>query len=265
MLWFDKGRVPSGKWPFLRTVRAGLRELEESLMNSVDLTEGHGAITITGCLEAYRQAVLRRVLDLTQAVVASWNAGQIIGSVVCARALLETLATFHSLLSRAQGAANARDWERLGKLVDSYAFSTSPSSRLDRGKQAPESPPPVGKMVKQFIRDAELGDERFWDQICEVSHPNGKQLMAFAGVLKEQRFDAHSSTTPEEESHFQAVYNCLYSCCWLISAMLDFDILREHIRIGESPPADHPLICQKALIEKLVQDVSRMELGLSDP
>ena len=129
----------------------------------------------------------------------------------------------------------------------------------------PESPPSVGTTVKQFIREAKLGDERFWDQICEVSHPNGEKLMAFAGVLKERRFDAHSSTTPNEELHFQAVYNCLYSCCWLIYAMLDFDILCEHIRIGEPPSDDHSLIRQKAQIEELVQDVSRMELGLSDP
>ena len=42
MLWFDNRRIPSGNWPFLRTVYAGIRELEESLVNSVDLTEGHG-------------------------------------------------------------------------------------------------------------------------------------------------------------------------------------------------------------------------------
>ena len=100
-LWFDDGRIPPGKWPFLSTTYAGLRQLEESLAGSIDLTEGNDAITITGCLEAYRQAILRRTLDLTQAVVASWNAGQLVGSVVCARAVLETLTTFHSLLSRA--------------------------------------------------------------------------------------------------------------------------------------------------------------------
>ena len=60
MLWFDDGRIPQGKWPFLSTAYAGLRELEESLAGSVDLTKGNDEITITGCLEAYRQAILRR-------------------------------------------------------------------------------------------------------------------------------------------------------------------------------------------------------------
>ena len=115
MLWFDTERIPPGKWPFLTTVHVGLEQLEDSLSDSVDLTEGHAEITITGCLQAYRQAILRRALDLSQAVVASWNAGQLVGSVVCARALLETLATFHSLLRRAQSAADRGDWEAIGK------------------------------------------------------------------------------------------------------------------------------------------------------
>lgn len=256
MLWFDDGRIPTGKWPFLRATYAGLRELEESLVDSVDLTEGKEQITVTGCLEAYRQAILRRVLDLSQAVVALWNAGQLVGSVVCARALLETLAIFHSLLSRAQIAADGRDWEALGKLVDSYAFSRSP--RLDGVTHVPDNPPPVGTMVKGFIRDTEVGDEKFWDQICEEAHPNGEKLMSFGGVLKERRFDARSSRSNEDRL-FPAVYNCLFSCCWLIHAMLDFDILCEHIRIGELPSDDHPLIRQKALIEKVVQDVLRTD------
>ena len=73
MLWFDNERIPPGKWPFLSTAYAGLRQLEESLAGSIDLTEGNDGITITGCLEAYRQATLRRALDLVQAVVTSWN------------------------------------------------------------------------------------------------------------------------------------------------------------------------------------------------
>ena len=102
MLWFDNGRNPPGKWRFLQTVGVGLSQLKESLVDSVNLTEGNEAITITGCLEAYRQTVLCRVMDFSQAVGTSWNADQTLGSVVCTHALLETLATFHFLSRRAQ-------------------------------------------------------------------------------------------------------------------------------------------------------------------
>ena len=252
MIWFDRGRIPPGQWPFLTTACAGLRELEQSLTKSVDLTEGSDEILITGCLEAYRTAVLRRVLDLVQAVVGSWNAGQLIGSVVCARALLETLATFHSLLSRAQVEADRADWKALGNLVDGYAFSRSPLST--KGKPAPESPPPIGRMTKDFIRQTGLGDEKFWAQICEEAHPNGERLMSFGGVLQERRFDVRSSVSNEDRL-FPALYNCLYSCCWLIHAMLDFDILCEHIRMGAPPPEDHPLVRQQARLDELVDEL----------
>ena len=256
MLWFDEGRIPSGEWPFLRTAYAGLRDLEESVTGSVDLTEGNEEITITGCLDAYRHAVLRRTLDLAQAVIASWNAGQLVGSVVCARALLETLATFHSLLSRAQILADRGDWTTLGDLADGYAFSKSPS--LHKGQRGPGAPPGVSQMVRGFIRDTQKCDAKFWDQICEVAHPNGEKLMLFGGVLQDRRFDVRSSAF-NEVWLFPAIYNCLYSCCWLVSAMLDFDILCEHIRIGAPPKDDHPLVRQRVLIDKVVDDVLRNE------
>lgn len=254
MLWFETGRIPPGKWPFLTTVHVGLGQLEDTLSDSVDLTEGNAGITITGCLQAYRQALLRRTLDLSQAVIASWNAGQLVGSVVCARALLETLATFHSLLRQAQIAADQGDWEAIGNLVDSYAFSTSPNRR--KGTQAPEAPPHIGKTVKQFIADTQPGAEQFWHQICEEAHPNGKRMMSYGGILWERGFDKPSSSSNEDRL-FPALYNCLFSCCWLIDAMLDFDILCEHIRNGAPLSDEHPLVRQKELTDRVVEEVLR--------
>ena len=253
MLWFEAERIPPGKWPFLTTTYAGLRELEDSLAGSSDLTEGNREITITGCLDAYRRAVLRRTLDLAQAVIASWNAGHPIGSVVCARALLETLGTFHSLQAQTQVAADDGDWEKIGKLIDCYAFSKSPS--LSNGRREPQAPPPVGRMVKTFIGDTHPGYEKFWDQICEVAHPNGETMMSFGGILQERRFDPPSSEANERHL-FLALYNCLYSCCWLIGAMLQFDILCEHIRNGAPLQHDHPLVQEKSLIDRVVDSVS---------
>ena len=56
---------------------------------------------------------------------------------------------------------------------------------------------------------------------------------------------------------FPALYNCLYSCCWLIGAMLDFDILCEHIRIGAPPPDDHPLVKERIFIDGVADRLSR--------
>ena len=258
MLWLETERIPPGNWPFLTTTHAGLREIEESLTGSIDLTEGNPQVTITGCLNAYRRAVLRRTLDLAQAVIASWNAGQPVGAVVCARALLETLATFHSLIHRAQTAADEGNWKEIRKLVDCYAFSRSPS--LHEGGREPQAPPPVGRMVKTFIRATQPGHEEFWDQVCEIAHPNEEAMMSLGGILQERRLDPPSPEANEGRM-FPALYNCLYSCCWLVDAMLDFDILCEHIRNGGPLSDDHPLVRQRTLIDRVVESVSREDAG----
>ena len=102
MIWFDSNRVPHGRWPFMNVVRKGLAQIENELEPHIDLTEGNEDIFVTGCMRAYRQAVMRRALDLAQSLIAVWNAGFPIGAVVCARSLLETVATFHSFLKRAE-------------------------------------------------------------------------------------------------------------------------------------------------------------------
>lgn len=246
MLWLNKDRIPQGKWPFLRTTYQVLEQLEELLTETVDLTEGEKNILITGGLEAYRQAILRRALDLAQAAITSWNAGQIIGSVVCARALLETLATFHSFLSQAQVKADRAEWDNIGELLDSYAFSTSKKSR--------KTLPSLSQMVKKFIEHADADAGVFWNQICEEAHPNGKRIMSFAGNVQNHQFEM---TSPElnDERFFPAIYNCLYSCCWLFTAMLDFDILLEHIRNGGPLDENHHLIHERALIDKAAAEV----------
>jgi hypothetical protein len=183
MLWFEDGRIPEDQWPFLNVVRAGLCEIEEALVDRLDLTEGTGEILITGCMQAYRQAVICRVLDLAQASVVSWNAGMLIGSIVCSRALLETIATFHSFQTRAQIAATAQNWELIGNLVDAYAFSTMSGPK--KKERTPEHPPGIKEMVIGFIKETQPNKEQFWEQICDIAHPNGKKMMMLAGCLQE--------------------------------------------------------------------------------
>ena len=146
MIWFETNRLPPGRWPFMSTARNGLVQIESELEPDIDLTEGNEGILITGCMRAYRQAVMRRVLDLAQSLIAAWNGGFPIGAVICARSLLESVATFHSFLTRAEAAAAAKQWTNIGALVDAYAFMTS--SGPTKSKTTEFSPPRIGKIVR---------------------------------------------------------------------------------------------------------------------
>lgn len=253
MIWFEKGRIPEGQWPFLSTTYNGLRNIEEALVDKLDLTEGTGNILITGCMQAYRQAVMRRTLDLAAATVSAWNTGALTGSVVCARSLLETIAIYHSFLTRAQILASKKDWETIGKTVDAYAFATQSGPK--KRHKTPEDPPRIAEAVKKYIQATQPGKEQFWEQICDTAHPNGKRMLTTGGNLKDSRYDARTAAD-NEPVLFPAIYNCLYSCCWLIGSDIEFNILLETIRTGEDLPSDHELIKERDLIDSAGQEVS---------
>ena len=253
MIWFDGNRVPAGRWPFMNVVRNGLAQLESELEPDIDLTEGNEGILITGCMRAYRQAVMRRVLDLAQSLIAAWNAGFPIGAVVCARSLLETIATFHSFLKRAEALAAQKQWTEIGALVDAYAFTTS--SGANKSKVTEHSPPRIGKIVRDFIAATEPGKVEFWDQISDTAHPNGKRMMEFGGILKDSHFVGRTAAD-SEPLLFKAIFNGLYSCCWLVQADLDFEILLAVIRGGDDLPADHPLMIQRKQLDDLAASMT---------
>jgi hypothetical protein len=262
MIWFEKGRIPDGSWPFLNTVRASLVEFERGAAEDIDLTEGEPGITITGCLRVYRNAVVRRVLELAQSAVALWNSGLPLGAIAVSRALLETIGIYHSLLTRAEAAAASSDWPAIGRLVRAYALSSSSEGKKTR-EQTDEGPPGVGKAVRDFITATEPGAVAFWDQICDTAHPNGKRMLKYAGTLADGQYIARS-TADNEPTLFVALYNALYSCCWLRASDLEFDILLERIRTGEALPPEHPLMVERDRIGKVTAEVAR-EIGSLRP
>lgn len=257
MIWFDPNRIPPGRWPFMNVVRNGLTEIENGLEPQIDLTEGDEGILITGCMRAYRQAVMRRVLDLAQSLIAAWNGGFPVGAVVCARSLLETIATFHSFLRRAEALGAQKQWTKIGELVDGYAFMTSYGP--NRRKTTEYSPPRIGRIVKDFTAATQPGKEEFWDQISDTAHPNGQRIMEYAGTLKGRHFVGRAAAE-SEPLLFGAIFNALYSCCWVIQAELDFDILLAVIRNGDVLAPDHPLIVQRRQLDEVTASVIE-ELG----
>lgn len=118
----------------------------------------------------------------------------------------------------------------------------------------PRIPPGIGTAVRNFIQDIEPGKAQFWDQLSDAAHPNGKQMMEFAGNLGGNHFRAKKAGE-NEPALFAALYNALHSCCWLAKAEEDFEILLEVIRTGEPLPADHPFIIARRETDNLVADV----------
>ena len=127
-------------------------------------------------------------LDLTQSLVASWNCGGMTGAVVCARSLLETIATYHAFVTRAQAAAKAKDWNKIGRLVDAYSFSASSGPFPGRDILARQSAEGWGtKVIDRLSADL----RHAFPEMTGISLRNLKYRRAFAdawpdGVIVQQ-------------------------------------------------------------------------------
>jgi hypothetical protein len=228
-------------------------EIAETIIrDEIDITDGLDGITLTGQLEVFRQIVAHRALDLVQGMVRAWNSGSMIGAAVCGRALLETLGTFHAVMTRCQAAATANDWGEVATVVDTYLFSTS----RGRGKRsnAHPRPPRIGDLVVSFIGATQPGSEQFWEQLCDLAHPNGQSTTHLFFTVSATGVVAREPKEREPDV-FVAIYNCAYSLCWFYNAMDEFDLLLDHIRLGEAPPDDNPLKTKLAERDRIVAAV----------
>jgi hypothetical protein len=61
---------------------------------------------------------------------------------------------------QAQAAAKAKDWNKIGRLVDAYSFSASSGPSRKKAK-SDDDPPAIGTIVKDFIGATEAGREEF--------------------------------------------------------------------------------------------------------
>jgi hypothetical protein len=211
MKWFDKQRIPEGSWPFLFVIRPVLREIKDGMESAIDLTEGLEDITITGCMRAYKQALDVRVLELSASIISLWNVGHPLGAVVCSRALLETLAIFYSFFRETKSLADKKEWQELQDTVDAYAFFST--SQENTSAPLTTQHPKITKITESFIKENFPEAVGFWNQICDHVHPNGMNVMEFAGVLQNSQFLA-KDTLKNDKSFFSAVYNCLYAVTW---------------------------------------------------
>ena len=77
-------------------------------------------------------------------------------------------------------------------------------------------------------------------------------MLNTAGELTEGSF-VRRTVAHNAFALFPAVYNCLYSICWLQASQLEFDILLGRIRYGGDLPADHALIAERDSVDKVVK------------
>lgn len=134
---FDRRAVTAvgGEWEAVAPLNATLAGLQAQ-RQAVVAREGGLRTKITWKLAVFRQAALYRVVALAAGAAANWNAGNVLGAALAARALLEATALLQDFEQRLQRLAGAGDLAGIDALVTERGFA-SPIDGLAGAVAAP--------------------------------------------------------------------------------------------------------------------------------
>jgi hypothetical protein len=130
-----------------------------------------------------QQSLLYRITALASGCAAMWNTGNVVGSILCARALLETIVLAHHVREELLRLGPAKNADAIDDLANSHLFATRNEETIagGYGHQARNILTYVDKFDKKVagVRDA-------YDFLSEFAHPNGSGHLFTYGEINKQ-------------------------------------------------------------------------------
>jgi hypothetical protein len=154
-------------------------------------------------LAAFQQAVLYRVVMLAQGSSNGWNDCNILSSILCARALLETIAATHYVEVNLARYVEKKDFKAMSLLVDGQAYATRNEEWLkdEAGLKAVNVLTAIDKLDGLIP-----GIRRHYDFLSEWCHPNylGQRFL-FATIDPNKRTVAFSESKNRNKQMLDAI------------------------------------------------------------
>jgi hypothetical protein len=224
-------------WEDVRRFNAALRSLQKCRKTKVERTGHLAASKIAWKAAVLQQALLYRVIELGAGCAKMWNLGNVLCSVIAARALLETIALILDFEAKLQSHAAANNFEAMDSLITSNTFATRSDDLIA------EHPELEAKNVLTYIDRLGKkvpGIRTHYLHLCEWSHPNGIGHYFTFGTLDHETGTVAFSTKKLYDknllNHVLAVYLMIGL---IVSAMERLDALI--IRISEAHSVAFPL------------------------
>ena len=104
-------------WQDVRRFNSTLRRVERRPVTRVELKGPSAASKIAWKAAVLQQALIYRTVELAGSCAKMWNFGNVLCSVLAARALLETIAVTLDFETRLQDYYNASNFEEMDKLI----------------------------------------------------------------------------------------------------------------------------------------------------
>jgi hypothetical protein len=157
-------------WDEIRECNLVLRRLEDRLVSAIKVEGPFAESKIAWKAAVLRQVLLHRMVELGGGCADMWNTGNVLCSVLAARALLETVAVFAEFQNKTIKHFKESDFKALDELLDNLTFSTRDPNAV---KIMPEL---EAKNVLTYIDRLKKilpPIREHYDRLSEWCHPNG--------------------------------------------------------------------------------------------
>lgn len=166
--WDD--RLPAKEREAFATWNACIARLNEERAVEINISGPFLKSKIAWKLATYQHALLHRVVALADGVAVNWNGRSVLGAMLCARALMETIAVLSFVERSAAALYEREDLGGLDGLSQNGTFATRDEALL---KEFPESKATnILTYVKRFDEKVLPGFGEHYDRLSERCHPN---------------------------------------------------------------------------------------------
>ena len=174
---------PAEDWEKVEKYNAGLNQLIARRKSEVAVVGPLVESKTAWKCAILQQALLHRLTMLASGCANEWNAGNVLASILCARAIIETLCLASFIADEIKRFCGVNDIEGIEKLANDHLFATRDDEMIARhiGFQAKNILTFIDKFDKKMpgVREA-------YDFLCEFCHPNGSGLLMTYGVINRQ-------------------------------------------------------------------------------
>ena len=154
----------------IKEINAGLHRLRAQRVDQIEVEGRLIESELAWKLAVYREAVLWRIVALTESVALNWNCDNIVGMYLPARALIETSALLLDLEQELKKHIASRDIAALGALLDSRTFATRDKKWIEENPQFEAIN--VLTLIDRMDKLTDSGVRGHYDLMSERCHPN---------------------------------------------------------------------------------------------
>jgi hypothetical protein len=183
----------------IKEINAGLYRLRAQRVDQITVEGRLIESKLAWKLAVYREAVLWRIVALTESVALNWNCDNVVGMYLPARALIETSALLLDLEHELKKHFASRDIAALDALLTSRTFATRDKKWIEKDPQSEAIN--ILTLIDRFDKRTDSGIRRHYDLMSERCHPNYLGHHQLYGTLDVDTGTTSFSETKDIERH----------------------------------------------------------------